>query len=81
MYILPAVKKLVRFDNSEQTVQAFTAKVAAGWAGWFAGLSLGDIATLTVICWTGLNIIFLLYDRLIKPFKKKKDLPSDSGKE
>lgn len=76
MFTMETAKKMLRPDNTEQTFSAFSAKIIAGWAGWFAGLSLGDIATLAVITWTCLNIIFLLYDRLVKPFKKKNETHS-----
>ena len=71
-----AVFKLLRPDNTETTVPVVTAKITVGWSAWFAGISLGDVATIAAIIYTVLNIVFLLYDRLIK--KSGKKVP-DSG--
>ncbi len=73
--MLEATKKLVRLDyTNEYTMSTLSAKLVAGWTALFAGISLGDISTLAVIIWTCLNILFLLYDRLIKPHRKIKPI-------
>ena len=63
--------KYLRPDNTEATVPVVTAKITVGWSAWFAGINLGDIATIAAIIYTVLNIIFLLYDRLIKKSSRK----------
>ena len=65
-------RKLLKPDNTEGTMSAFAAKVTAAWAALFAGISLGDLATLAALIWTALNIVFLLYDRLVKIPRKEK---------
>lgn len=73
------IKKMLRPDyTTDSTFQAIAAKITVAWAALFAGFSLGDMATAAALVWTSLNIIFLLYDRLIKPRKKKfKDTGDD----
>lgn len=74
-------RKMLKPDNTESTMSAFAAKVTAAWAAVFAGLSLGDLATLAALIWTVLNISFLLYDRLIKIPRQEKLKSTSESKE
>ena len=64
-------KSAFRHDSAD-SFNSWLAKIIAGWAAVFAGISLGDLATLAALIYTLLNITFLLYDRFIKPRRSGK---------
>lgn len=72
---MDTVKRVLSLDHNQSSTGELMAKIVAGWTAVFAGLSLGDLATLAALIYTVLNIVFLLYDRLIKHRVKKEVQP------
>lgn len=66
--MIEVLKSVFRHDSAD-SLNAYMAKLITGWLALFVGLSLGDIATIAALVYTLLNIGFLLYDRIIKPWR------------
>lgn len=53
--------------SSPEPVGAVVGKVGVVWAGFFAGMSLGDWVLVATLVYTLLNIALLLVERVIRP--------------
>lgn len=59
-------------DPQTTEIAGTVTKVTAVWAGTLFGIQLSDLVLLVTLAYTLIQLGFLLYDRVIKPWKRGK---------
>lgn len=59
-------------DPQTTEIAGTVTKVTAVWAGTLFGIQLSDLVLLVTLAYTLIQLGFLLYDRVIKPWRVRK---------
>lgn len=67
-------------DPNQADAAGVVTKVTAVWAGTLFGIQLSDLVLLVTLFYTLIQIGFLIYDRVIKPWRKSHLAARANGK-
>lgn len=58
--------------DHQDAVGNIMGKLGIAWVGFFAGISLSDLALLATLVYTSLQIGILMWEKVIKPWRRRR---------